>query len=160
MAIMDLQDLYQELIIDHGTKPRNCVVLENANGTAQGFNPLCGDQVRVFLRIEDQGIQEASFTGKGCAICMASASLMTETLTGQSTEKVLALCHRFRSLIAGVTPTAPTHDPTVDTSLGKLSALLGVRAFPSRVKCATLPWHTLEAAIAQKVGVDSVSTET
>ena len=153
MAFMDLQDLYQELIIDHGTKPRNCVVLSNANGTAQGFNPLCGDRVKVFLRIEEHQIQEASFTGSGCAICMASASLMTETLPGQSTEKVLALCHRFRSLL-----TEPV--PSSDAPIGKLKALLGVRDFPSRVKCATLAWHTLEAAIAQKADIDSVSTET
>jgi nitrogen fixation protein NifU and related proteins len=135
------------------------VALSSANGTAQGFNPLCGDQVRVFLRIEDHGIQEASFTGTGCAICMASASLMTETLAGQSTEKALALCHRFRSAIAGSIPSDPTNNPTLHASLGKLSALLGVRAFPSRVKCATLPWHTLEAAIAQKATIESVSTE-
>lgn len=156
---MDLHDLYQDLIIDHGTKPRHCAVLANANGSAQGFNPLCGDQVRVFLRIHDQCIQEASFTGTGCAICIASASLMTDTLAGQSTEAVLHLCRLFRATIT--TPLQETHtptsDPLTDKALGKLQALLGVRSFPSRVKCATLPWHTLEAAIAETS--DTVSTE-
>ncbi len=149
---MSLQDLYQELIIDHGTKPRNCLALSKANGIAQGFNPLCGDRVKVFLRIEHQAIQEASFTGSGCAICMASASLMTQTLPGQSTEQALDLCHLFRSLLT---------DPmsSDDASIGKLKALLGVRDFPSRIKCATLAWHTLEAAIAQKEDADVVSTE-
>ena len=146
---MDIQDLYQELIIDHGTHPRNCGQLANANGHAEGFNPLCGDKVHIYLKIENQAIEKASFIGSGCAISMASASLMTEALIGMTTKEVLALSQSFKNLL-----TIDTKDPIV---LGKLNAFSGVKAFPARVKCATLPWHTLEAAIQNEVKI--VTTE-
>lgn len=137
---MSIQDLYQDLIVDHGTQPRNCCSLSHANGQAEGFNPLCGDKVQVYLNIQDNTIQEASFTGTGCAICMASASLMTETLIGKTKEVTLNLSHTFKNLLTSDTP-------HLTENLGKLAAFSGVKAFPARVKCATLPWHALEAAI-------------
>jgi nitrogen fixation NifU-like protein len=146
---MELQELYQDLIIDHGTQPRNCCALPTANHGAEGFNPLCGDQVHVFLHIENEQIQKASFTGSGCAICMASASLMTEAVIGKTLLKTGELCLCFKNALLG---------EAVVLDLGKLKALLGVKSFPSRVKCATLPWHTLEAAIQQQS--TPVSTET
>ena len=158
---MELQDLYQDLIIDHGTQPRNCAPLLNANHEAEGFNPLCGDQVRVFLRIHNDQILDATFTGSGCAICMASASLMTEALAGQTISTVCELCVFFKNslcLQSGSCALAPGGCSKLKPDLGKLKALLGVKAFPSRVKCATLPWHTLEAAMQQKT--TPVSTET
>lgn len=144
---MNLEDLYQELIIDHGTQPRNCRRLENANHEAEGFNPLCGDKVQIFLKVQDEQIQDASFVGHGCAICMASASLMTEALKGQSLPKACALCVDFKASVCQAAGQSQEACPKLAEQLGKLQALLGVRAFPSRVKCATLPWHALEAAI-------------
>jgi nitrogen fixation NifU-like protein len=158
---MELQDLYQDLIIDHGTQPRNCCPLLNANHEAQGFNPLCGDQVHVFLRIQDNQILDATFTGSGCAICMASASLMTEALAGKTISTVCELCVFFKDSLClqsgNCAPCVAGGCSQLKPDLGKLKALLGVKAFPSRVKCATLPWHTLEAAIQQKSTL--VSTE-
>ena len=142
---MNMKDLYQELIIDHGTHPRNCCEIKNANGTAEGFNPLCGDKVRVYLKIENQKIEEASFTGTGCAISIASASLMTEILIGKSIEEALALSHSFHDALVNDCSASP--ESQYETSFGKLTALMGVRAFPARVKCATLSWHTLQAAL-------------
>jgi len=144
-----IQDLYQELIIDHGTHPRNFCVLENANGKAEGFNPLCGDKVQLYLKIENQKIEKASFTGAGCAISMASASLMTEALIGKTTQEALVLSALFKSLL--------TIDSAESAELGKLLALAGVKSFPARVKCATLAWHTLQAAI--HCNIQTVSTE-
>jgi nitrogen fixation NifU-like protein len=140
---MDIKDLYQELIIDHGTDPRNCCVLTNANGTAEGFNPLCGDKIRIYLKIENQKIEKASFIGSGCAISIASASLMTEALMGKSIQEALALSHSFHTALVD------THQEQHQTPLGKLAALTGVKAFPARVKCATLAWHTLQAILLQ-----------
>ena len=139
---MKIQDLYQELIIDHGTAPRNCCALPTANHQAEGFNPLCGDKIKVYLEIKDGIIVSASFTGNGCAISTASASLMTESLTGKSLEEVLKLSNAFQSSLT-------QEKPMIEIPLGKLEALMGVRTFPARVKCATLAWHTLEAAIKQ-----------
>lgn len=141
---MQLENLYQELIIDHGTQPRNCYKLNNANGTAEGFNPLCGDKVQIYLNIENGVIQNATFTGSGCAISTASASLMTEALMGKSIREVMALSTCFKTLL---TSDFAGEDDTV--ILGKLAAFSGVKAFPARVKCATLAWHTLQAAIEQ-----------
>lgn len=147
---MDLQTLYQELIIDHGTQPRNCCALPNANRVAEGFNPLCGDKVNVYLLIEDDKITNASFTGKGCAISTASASLMTETLIGKTLKEAQGLFAAFKaSLILDEIPDEISH-----ISLGKLAALNGVKAFPARVKCATLAWHTLQAAIENKASLE------
>ncbi len=146
---MNMKDLYQELIIDHGTHPRNCCVLANANGTAEGFNPLCGDKIQVYLKIENQKIENASFTGSGCAISIASASLMTEALIGKSVQEALALSHAFHAVLV--------NDNNNDHLNGKLTALIGVKAFPARVKCATLSWHTLRAALEHNS--KTVSTE-
>lgn len=136
---MDLQTLYQELIIDHGTQPRNCGVLPNANKTAEGHNPLCGDKISIYLTIEGDKIKAASFVGKGCAISTASASLMTEALIGKTLSEAESLFSAFKLAL--------TVEDVNNTNLGKLSALTGVKAFPARVKCATLAWHTLMAAI-------------
>lgn len=146
---MDIQDLYQELIIDHGTHPRNCCELIHANGVAEGYNPLCGDKIKVYLHIENERIKNASFTGNGCAISMASASLMIEALIGKITTEALALSSSFKQLM--------TIDHANVPNMGKLAALSGVKAFPARVKCATLAWHTLQAAIEQEANI--VSTE-
>ena len=143
---MDLQDLYQELIIDHGTKPRNCCALSSSNAEAQGYNPLCGDNIHLYLLIQNQIIEKATFTGSGCAISMASASLMTEYLTGKTTTEVLTIAEAFKeTLIKDM--------PNTNENLGKLNALFGVKAYPSRVKCATLAWHTLETAIQNETQV-------
>ena len=139
---MNILDLYQELIIDHGTQPRNCCRLDNANGEAEGFNPLCGDKIHLYLKIENQTIKKASFLGTGCAISMASASLMTEALSGKTTQEALELFSSFKSLL--------TTDNVDTAPLGKLAAFSGVKTFPVRVKCATLAWHTLQAAISQE----------
>lgn len=136
----DLRELYQELIIDHGRRPRNYGPLTEANRSAEGFNPLCGDRLTLHLRIDGGVIADARFEGVGCAISTASASLMTEALKGKTEAQAEALFAGFHALVTGVaTPAAAT--------LGKLAALGGVRAYPARVKCATLAWHTLEAAL-------------
>lgn len=147
---MQVEDLYQELIIDHGTQPRNCCKLENADCTAEGFNPLCGDKVQIYLNIEQGVIQKATFTGSGCAISTASASLMTEALMGKTMAEVMSLSNNFKILL--------TSEDAQNINLGKLAAFSGVKAFPARVKCATLPWHTLQAAIEQVP--NPVTTET
>ena len=134
----DLQDLYQEVILDHNRRPRNFRTIE-AGQKAEGYNPLCGDRLTVYLRVEDGRIQDASFQGSGCAISKASASLMTESVKGKTIEEAEALFERFQQMI-----TASPDEPVDD--LGKLSVLAGVRQFPVRVKCASLAWHTLHAA--------------
>jgi nitrogen fixation NifU-like protein len=139
---MEISDLYQELILDHGTQPRNCCVLPNATNDAEGYNPLCGDKVHVYLKIADDRVVAASFEGNGCAISTASASLMTESLVGKSVAEVNLLFKTFQTLLTEKTPTT-----SETTQLGKLLALSGVKAFPMRIKCATLAWHTLLAAL-------------
>jgi nitrogen fixation NifU-like protein len=139
----DLRDLYQEVILDHNRRPRNFRALPDANRSAEGHNPLCGDRVTVFLRVEEDRVQGISFQGSGCAISTASASLMTEALRGRTVAEAHALFNGFRHL---VTKGAEADPP----DLGKLAVFSGVREFPIRVKCATLPWHTLEAALEQK----------
>jgi len=155
---MALEDLYQELIIDHGTQPRNCCALNNANGTAQGFNPLCGDKVQIYLNIENGVIQNATFTGSGCAISTASASLMTEALIGKTLDAVMNLSTCFKALLTTECQSSSSETEDLHVTLGKLAAFSGVKAFPARVKCATLAWHTLQAAIQQVP--NPVSTET
>jgi nitrogen fixation NifU-like protein len=144
----DLQDLYQEVILDHNRRPRNFRVLEGAP-SAEGINPLCGDCLTVFLRVDSDVIADISFQGSGCAISKASASLMTESVKGKRIADVEKLIDQFHQMIT--TPSSRPLEP-----LGKLTALSGVRQFPSRVKCASLAWHTLRAAIR---GGDVVSTE-
>lgn len=139
---MELDDLYQELIIDHGTDPRNHHVLDTANHDAEGFNPLCGDKIHVYLRIKDNIISDISFISKGCAISTASASIMSETLKGKSVAQAVDLFQQFQHLL--------TSEEQAPITLGKLAALIGVRKFPSRVKCATLAWHTLQQALNNK----------
>jgi nitrogen fixation protein NifU and related proteins len=136
----EMRDLYQEVILDHNRKPRNCRVLHCATMTADGHNPLCGDTVKVYLRIEDGVIEEISFQGHGCAICTASTSLMTEAVKGKTVLKVRELYDGFREMLTGV-----AWEQGVE--LGKLQVFEGVREYPVRVKCATLPWHTLNAAM-------------
>lgn len=137
----DLDDLYQEVILEHSKHPRNFGVLPSATHTAEGDNPLCGDHFRVFLDVADGVIADVHFDGAGCAISTSSASLMTEAVKGRPVAEVGALFDRVHALLVG----AP--DPG-GPELGKLAAFSGVQAFPMRVKCATLPWHTLKAALA------------
>ena len=137
----DLRELYQDIILDHNRHPRNFGPLPAANHQAEGNNPLCGDQVSVLLDVADGRIRDVSFQGMGCAISMASASLMTEALKGQTVEEARRLFHVFHDLLTtGAGETSP--------ELGKLAVFTGVREFPMRVKCATLPWHTLLAALS------------
>ncbi len=140
----DLTDLYQEIILDHNKRPRNFGPLPGADHQAEGYNPLCGDQLKVYLRLAEGVIEEVHFEGTGCAISKASASLMTEAVRGKSLAEAEALFGGFHELLTG--------DPSVrgeaPTELGKLAVFEGVREFPVRVKCATLAWHTLHAALA------------
>jgi nitrogen fixation NifU-like protein len=138
-----LRELYQEVIFDHNRKPRNYRPLPTASHHADGHNPLCGDQLTVYLQVADGIVREASFVGHGCAISTASASLMTEAVTGKPVEDVEAL---FRDVHALLTGTQDTDAPARD--FGKLQVLAGVKDFPARVKCATLAWHTLHNALA------------
>jgi nitrogen fixation NifU-like protein len=136
-----LRDLYQEVIFDHNRQPRNFRKLPSANRTAEGFNPLCGDQLTVYLKVNDAGsIEDVSFEGRGCAISTASASIMTEALKGKTEQEAQSLFEGFHRLVMG--------EAGVDgAGLGKLAVLGGVRDYPSRVKCATLAWHTVQAAL-------------
>ena len=146
----ELRELYQQLIFDHYKRPRNHHALAGASHEAEGHNPLCGDNVKVYLQVEDGAIRDATFEGGGCAIATASASLMTEALKGRRLEEVEPLFEEFHSMVTG--GGAGAHG-----DLGKLEALAGVREFPARVKCATLAWHTLHAALDRRRGC--VSTE-
>jgi len=139
----ELTDLYQQIILDHNRRPRNFGKLQNAGRQARGHNPICGDQITVYVRVDGDLITGVAFEGSGCAISRASASLMTEAVRGASTEKAEGLFRRFQIVVTG-DPNTPVDAP----ELGKLAALAGVRAFPARVKCATLPWHTLHAALS------------
>ena len=134
----DLRELYQETILDHYRQPRNFGHLENTNRMAEGYNPLCGDKMTVYLKVQDNVIRDIRFEGSGCAIATASASLMTECLKGKSEYEALRLLNRFQDLVTGGIPTG---------DLDKLEVLAGVREFPERVKCATLAWHTMKAAL-------------
>ncbi|WP_029049537.1 Fe-S cluster assembly sulfur transfer protein SufU [Cupriavidus sp. amp6] len=136
----DLRNLYQEVVIDHSRSPRNFGRLAAANRSAEGFNPLCGDRLTLYLRIRDGVIEDASFEGSGCAIFTASASLMTETLKGKTEAQARALFSDFHALVTAVRERA-------GVPMGKLEVLAGVREFPARVKCATLAWHTMQAAL-------------
>ncbi len=146
----DLRDLYQEVILDHYRKPRNFGPLAGADRRAEGFNPLCGDRLTLYVKVNDGVIADASFEGSGCAISTASASLMTESIKGKTEREAEELFGRFRDVVSG-------HASTNEVDLGKLEVLAGVREFPVRVKCATLAWHTLHAALAKQP--EPVSTE-
>ena len=148
----ELRDLYQEIILDHSKRPRGFGKLEPATHRAQGYNPLCGDQLELELQLESGQVRDVRFTGKGCAISTASASLLTEAVRGRSLDEVHRLFERFHAAV-----TTPPGSEIDVAPLGKLAALTGVREFPMRVKCASLAWHTLEAAV-RGAGVP-VSTE-
>ena len=148
----DLQELYQQVILDHNKHPRNYGVLENANRTAQGHNPLCGDRVQLYLQVEGEVIQDIRFAGSGCAISKASASLMTAELKGKTTAEAAELFKKFQQLL---TRDLAQHIDAED--FGKLAVFSGVREFPMRIKCASLSWHAMMSALQQKPG--AVSTE-
>ena len=150
--ISDLQELYQEVILDHNKNPRNFRVLPEANRRAEGHNPLCGDHVTIFLHLDGDVIRDISFQGSGCAISKASASMMTAALKGKSRAEAETLFARFHRMVTG--ETGPDDDPG---ALGKLAAFAGVCEFPVRVKCASLAWHTMSAAL--EGSEQAVSTE-
>jgi nitrogen fixation NifU-like protein len=142
----DLRDLYQEVILDHGRKPRNFHRLEDADRNARGDNPMCGDRMELWVKMTPDGhIAEAAFQGKGCAISMASASLMTETVKGKTPAEAHALGEKFREL--AMSGTCPDCGADLAEDMERLQVLGGVAEYPSRVKCATLAWHTLNAAL-------------
>jgi nitrogen fixation protein NifU and related proteins len=148
---MDLKDLYRDVIVDHNRNPRNFGKLTPADARAEGHNPLCGDRLTMYVKLDGERISDAKFEGSGCAISVASASLLTEAVRGKSKAEVHALFEDVHTLLT-------KHDAQVDTTrLGKLAALGGVREFPARVKCASLCWHTLNAAL-DNAGA-SVTTE-
>ncbi len=150
----DLADLYQEVIIDHGRRPRNFRELEGATRTVEGVNPLCGDQLTLYVKLADGRIADVAFQGTGCAISQASASLMTAALKGKTEDEALALFGRVHAML-----TEGPNGEAGSPELGKLAVLSGVWEFPTRVKCATLAWNALRSALESESTVDRVSTE-
>lgn len=152
LLMSDIRELYQEMILEHQKKPRNYQVLEDANRRAEGFNPLCGDRITVYLNVEDDLIKDVAFQGSGCAISKASASLMTVSVKGKKIEEAIALFEGFHQMLSG-----DPGSPARAEKLGKLAVFSGVCDYPVRVKCATLAWHTLKGCLS---GEDkTVSTE-
>ncbi len=152
--ISELDELYKQVILDHNKNPRNFGVLENPTSHAKGHNPLCGDQLDLYLVIEDGIIKDVKFNGSGCAISKASASIMTSIIKGKTIEEAKQLFEHFHNLV--------TSDPEAEidvSDLGKLEVFCGVREFPSRIKCASLPWHTLAQALNENGYSDLISTE-
>lgn len=147
----DLRDLYQQVILDHNKSPRNFRELSNPTSRVEGYNPLCGDHYTIFLQVDGDTIKDLSFTGSGCAISKASASVMSSTLKGKSKEDASRLFDTFHKLVTGDTSGLDAAD------LGRLAAFSGVSEFPARVKCATLAWHSLRTALEGEK--DTVSTE-
>ncbi len=147
----ELSDLYQQVILDHNKKPRNFRKLETANHRAEGYNPLCGDQLTVYLKVEDDAVKEVSFEGSGCAISKAAASMMTQAVKGKGKEEAEALFNDFHRMVTG-----EDYENEAEGRLGNLKIFEGVREFPVRVKCATLAWHTMHAALNNQ---ELVSTE-
>jgi nitrogen fixation NifU-like protein len=147
---MDLKELYRDVILDHNKHPRNFGRLDPADAQADGHNPLCGDRLSVFVKMNGDRVEDLRFEGKGCAISTASASLMTEAVKGKDKASIGALFEKVHNLLT-------QQDAVAATELGKLAALSGVREFPSRVKCASLCWHTLNAALGRSAS--TVSTE-
>jgi nitrogen fixation protein NifU and related proteins len=146
----DLRELYQDVILEHSKAPRNFRELEAPNHKAEGYNPLCGDHFTIYLNLEGDAIQDVTFQGSGCAISKASASMMTQALKGKTKEEAAQLFEKFHDLVTG-------HANGNREDLGKLAVFSGVSEFPVRVKCATLAWHTLQAALEGKQ--DPISTE-
>jgi nitrogen fixation protein NifU and related proteins len=147
----ELSDLYQEVILDHNRRPRNFRSIVEPSRQQEGYNPLCGDRLTVYVTLDGDRISDVAFQGSGCAISKASASLMTEALKGKTIAEARALFERFHALITSSPDTAAA-------DLGKLSVFAGVREFPTRIKCASLPWHTLKAAVSEDA-TGPVSTE-
>ncbi len=147
----ELSDLYQEVILDHNKNPRNYRKIENATRTADGHNPLCGDALKVYLEMEDDKVKDVSFLGSGCAISKASASMMTQTVKGKTRAEAEIMFDEFHRMVLG-----ELDEETEENNLGKLKIFAGVREFPARVKCASLSWHTVHAALN---GEEEVSTE-
>ncbi|HUP47553.1 MAG TPA: SUF system NifU family Fe-S cluster assembly protein [Thermoanaerobaculia bacterium] len=147
----DLRELYQQVILDHNRNPRNYKELPDATRRVEGFNPLCGDHYTIFLNLDGDVIREVTFIGSGCAISKASASVMSSTVKGKSTEEANRLFETFHSLVTGDTGAVDAAD------LGRLAAFSGVSEFPARVKCATLAWHTLRTALDGRQ--ETVTTE-
>ncbi len=147
----DLRDLYQEVVFDHNRNPRNFRVIEDADRTIEGFNPLCGDRITLYLKLDGDRIADVSFQGQGCAISTASASLMTEIVKGKTVPEAEKLFEAFHKIVTGQDEDLKLEE------LGKLAVLAGVRQYPSRIKCATLAWHSLESALKGKE--QPISTE-
>ena len=147
----ELSELYQQVILDHNKKPRNFRKLEQANHRAEGFNPLCGDHLTIYLDLEGDAVKDVAFEGSGCAISKAAASMMTQAVKGKSRAQAEELFREFHSMVTG-----ELDEENEANALGNLKIFAGVRDFPVRVKCATLPWHTLHAALNKE---ESVSTE-
>ena len=147
----DLRELYQQTILEHNRSPRNFKKLGDANRTAEGNNPLCGDHITLYVRLDGDVIREIGFQGSGCAISQASASLMTAEVQGKTAAEAETLFHQFHDMVAG-----GVNAPADPKTLGKLAAFAGVKEFPARVKCANLSWHTLHAALQSEA---SVTTE-
>jgi len=147
----ELRELYQQVILDHNKKPRNFRKLETANHSAEGFNPLCGDQLTVYLNLEDDAVREISFEGSGCAISKAAASMMTQAIKGKSKQEAEQLFSEFHQMVTG-----ELDEESTENGLGNLKIFSGVREFPVRVKCASLAWHTMHAALNNQ---ELVSTE-
>ena len=147
----ELSELYQQVILDHNKKPRNFRKLETANHSAEGFNPLCGDQLTVYLNLEDDAVRDISFEGSGCAISKAAASMMTQAIKGKTKQEAEQLFSEFHRMVTG-----ELDEENTQNGLGNLKIFSGVREFPVRVKCASLPWHTLHAALNNE---ELVSTE-
>lgn len=147
----ELSELYQQVILDHNKKPRNFRKLEQANHSAEGYNPLCGDHLTIYIDLEDNSVKEIAFEGSGCAISKAAASMMTQAVKGKSRQQAEELFSEFHSMVTG-----ELDEENDENKLGNLRIFAGVREFPVRVKCATLPWHTLHAALNNE---HQVSTE-
>lgn len=147
----ELSELYQQVILDHNKKPRNFRKLETANHSAEGFNPLCGDQLTVYLNLEGDVVKEISFEGSGCAISKAAASMMTQAVKGKTKQEAEELFTEFHGMVTGA-----LDEDSTSNGLGNLKIFSGVREFPVRVKCASLPWHTMHAALNNQ---ELVSTE-
>lgn len=147
----ELSELYQQVILDHNKKPRNFHKLEEANRTAEGYNPLCGDQLTVYLQLEDEVIKDISFEGSGCAISKAAASMMTQSVKGKTKQEAELLFSEFHRMVTG-----ELDEEATPNRLGRLTIFSGVRDYPARVKCASLSWHTMHAALSNQ---EIVSTE-
>jgi nitrogen fixation NifU-like protein len=147
----ELSELYQQVILDHNKKPRNFHKLEAGNRSAEGYNPLCGDQLTVYMQLEDEVVKDISFEGSGCAISKAAASMMTQSVKGKTKQEAESLFNEFHKMVTG-----ELDEETTPNHLGRLTIFAGVKDFPARVKCASLSWHTMHAALN---GQDIVSTE-